>query len=185
MTYSNGVDIWALGCIIHEMLTGEIPFLGSIQESDPQLSLETISNDALMPQTDITALQAFCNGRIDLPTDSMQRSGVSTAAVECVKSMLVAIPNSRITAQDALQCEWLRPPADFGAVPELNEEQLKRRNHMWVSSSPRYPSIADLDINLVGKYLVQGWSLFIAHRNVPGEIYSKLVSSSPVFVMDR
>lgn len=42
MTYSNGVDIWALGCIIHEMLTGEIPFVGIIEEQDSQLSLETI-----------------------------------------------------------------------------------------------------------------------------------------------
>lgn len=129
MTYSNGVDIWALGCIIHEMLTGEIPFLGSIQELGSEFSLETVSNDGLMPQTDITALHAFCNGTIGLPTDSMQKSGVSIAAVECVKSMLVAIPNSRVTAQDALQCEWLRPPADFGVVPEMNQEQ-SRRNHM-------------------------------------------------------
>lgn len=132
--YSNWIDIWALGCIVHEMLTGEIPFLDcTAQHFDSEFSLETRPIDELTPQTDTGAMHAFCRGEIPFPTDSMRRSGVSTAAEQCVRSMLVAIPESRVTAQDALQNEWLQPPVVVGEEGEADGEQQVRRNNMSVS----------------------------------------------------
>lgn len=135
MAYTNEIDIWALGCIVHEMLTGEIPFLDNPQYFDSQLSLASEPDDAQMPQTDVIALKAFCDGSIAFPTDRMRRSGVSDAAEECVKSMLVVIPKFRVTAQDALQSEWLLPDGYLDAGAQPNAEQ-SRRNHMLVFSRP-------------------------------------------------
>lgn len=143
-TYSDGIDIWALGCVAHEMLTGQIPFLDSTpQYFDSELSLETMADDELTHDTDTTALKAFCDDKIAFPTERMRRAGVSAVAEECVMAMLVAVPNARISAQDALKSEWLRPPVDVVGVVEPNSEQQSKSKNMSVSSCPSYRLLVD------------------------------------------
>lgn len=136
-TYSTGIDIWALGCILHEMLTGEIPFLDSTpQYFDSDLSLESRADSELTAEVDIAALKDFCDGKV-FPNHGLRRAGVSAAAEECVKSMLVVIPEARVTAQNALLGEWLRPATEDGEEAELRAEQQARRKHMSVLSHSR------------------------------------------------
>lgn len=128
-TYTNEIDIWALGCIVHELLTGEIPFLDS-KEYFVTESTESESDDAPMPQTDVGALKEFCDGLTEFPSDGMRRSGVSDAAEECVRSMLVVIPKFRVAAKDALQSAWLLEQDDPVVTPESGENNHNRSHRM-------------------------------------------------------
>ena len=81
--YTNSVDIWAIGCISHEMLTGVLPF------------------------PSISDLSLYCI-RPEFPRNSMHRKNISRKGMEIVESMLALSPERRVTAKEALDSEWLR-----------------------------------------------------------------------------
>lgn len=107
--YSNAVDIWALGCIVHEVLTKEIPFLEAryFDSGFSGLTLDGEPEDGMMPETDLNAVKAFCDGTTEFPTERLRRSGVSGTAIEYVKILLVAEPRLRATGKEALQSAWV------------------------------------------------------------------------------
>lgn len=104
--YSNSVDMWSLGCVVYELLTAEIPFLEAGRPESFMSGLDTEYADE-MPQQDLSALKAFCDGKSDFPTDVLRLSGASDRAVEFVTSLLVPSPGSRAAAEAALQSQWL------------------------------------------------------------------------------
>ena len=93
--YTNAVDMWAVGCIAHEILTGSLPFPG------------------------ISELQSYCNWR-EFPWGLMCQKNVSRKGMEIVGRMLALHPERRVTAKAALDSEWLRLEDLAGAVsPEV------------------------------------------------------------------
>lgn len=108
-TYTNAVDMWALGCIVHEVLTSEIPFLDRAPEDVETVmsGLDTIPDPSISPQTDITALKEFCDAKVEFPAQCLRQSGASEAAVEFVMTLLVANPHARLSASEARQSRWL------------------------------------------------------------------------------
>lgn len=115
-TYSKAVDIWAVGCIVHELLTLETPFLLA-ETFDSGVAALTLddewddeSEDELMSETDMNALKSFCDGAAQFPVLSLERAGVDEAAIEFVKMLLVANPGLRAAAKDALQSRWVCEP---------------------------------------------------------------------------
>lgn len=107
--YSNAVDMWALGCIVHEVLTMEIPFMEAryLDSRFSGLDHDGELEDEAMPETDMSAVKAFCEGLTEFPTECLRRSGVSCTAIEFVKTLLVAEPGKRVTGKEALQSEWV------------------------------------------------------------------------------
>lgn len=106
--YSQAVDMWALGCVVHEILTGEIPFREVEYEPDGTTEFDFGSEvGAMEPRTDIGTLKSFCDGKTDLPTDVLRRSLVSELAIAFVKELLVADPDSRAAAKKALASVWI------------------------------------------------------------------------------
>lgn len=101
--------MWAFGSIVHEVLTKEIPFLEArnLDSGFSGFTLDNESEDKMIPETDLDALKAFCDGMTELSTDCLRLSGVSHAAIEFVKTVLVAKPEMRATGKEALQSEWL------------------------------------------------------------------------------
>ena len=83
--YTNAVDIWAVGCIAHEMLTRLLPF------------------------PNISELSLYCIS----PRNSMLLKNISRKGMEIVESMLAINPDRRIAAKEALNSEWLRPEEDM------------------------------------------------------------------------
>ena len=81
--YTNAIDIWALGCITHELLTQTLPFQG----------LGELSFYCLCPT---------------LPRNTMLSKGISNGGIEFVKRALAYPPEFRIAAREALDLEWLR-----------------------------------------------------------------------------
>lgn len=55
--YSNAIDMWALGCLVHERLTGEIPFREIEHEAGGPTELDIATGEIMEPLTDIFAVK--------------------------------------------------------------------------------------------------------------------------------
>ena len=82
--YTNSIDIWALGCITHEILTLALPLQGRVE------------------------LSSYCSNP-KLPRNTMALKNISKGGIEFVERALAYPPEYRITAREALGLEWLRP----------------------------------------------------------------------------
>lgn len=106
-SYSKGVDMWALGCVVYELMTGQIPFREVEYEPDGITELDFGTEEFMEPRTDLDALKSFCDGKTEFATNILRQSRVSDAGIEFVKGILVANPDSRATAKEALGRAWL------------------------------------------------------------------------------
>lgn len=130
--YTNAVDIWALGCLVHKILTLETPFLEKLDTEATGLDSDFtgLGSTAQTPQTDMNLFHAFCSGSISLPTEILQ-SQVNSRGVDFVKSLLVPDPGLRISPKDALNHRWM---FDFPLIfdqengPEVLKSQFRSLN---------------------------------------------------------
>lgn len=108
--YTNAVDMWALGVILHEMLTSEIPFVLRGQgntSGDTDYSGVVIGNTLHGKELDFHLLEEFCAGRKGLPL-SLLEPGKNSEVLYLLKSLITANPKRRISAASALRSEWIR-----------------------------------------------------------------------------
>lgn len=104
-SYSKIVDIWALGAVVHKILTSEIPFLDKYE--DPEMS-GLDSGYATSTDVDIGLLSDYCRKSQPFPTESLLTNKASKDAIDFVTSMMVADPRGRVSAAAALNSGWLR-----------------------------------------------------------------------------
>ena len=81
--YTNAVDVWATGCIAHELLTQVPPFRG------------------------FRGLISYCY-RPEFPREAMLPKNIGQNGMEFVESTLAYPPERRIAANEALDSERLR-----------------------------------------------------------------------------
>ena len=98
--YKNAVDIWAVGCIAYEMLTGVLLF------------------------PNLCALGSYCY-RPEFPRKPMLSKNISQKGMEIVESMLDLLLVRRTKAKEALDSEWLRLE-DEGPESRSTEEGQER-----------------------------------------------------------
>lgn len=103
-SYTNSIDLWALGAIVHEMLTQEIPFFDTYVDSDPDIATMTSTQYRAV---DMDVLYGYCRGLIPFPCGSLQNHGVSEEGIEFVKSLMVVNPSERASAALAVKSPWL------------------------------------------------------------------------------
>ncbi|XP_012283149.1 peripheral plasma membrane protein CASK isoform X2 [Orussus abietinus] len=104
--YGKPGDVWSAGVLLHVLLTGTLPFVGS--------------RDRLR--------DAICRGRVQMETSLWD--SISEPAKDLIQRMLTTDVNHRITIQEVLNHKWLRD-RDKGAVRvHLAEtiEELKKFN---------------------------------------------------------
>lgn len=113
--YTNAVDMWSLGCLVHEMLTTERPFLEDAHDSDPESSLQ-FDTCTFEPQADIDMIIEFCRDERDFPGEVLEKSGASAGETGFVKALLLPDPRLRLTAVNALASPWISGQSESGSV---------------------------------------------------------------------
>lgn len=102
--YSTAVDMWALGCLVHAMLTGETPFVERLAAEDLFSGLSSTNNDQ---STDMFLLAEFCKGNVGFPTQALESCKSTGSAIRFVRRLLVADPKRRVSADAALMDVWI------------------------------------------------------------------------------
>eukprot|EP00095_Tigriopus_kingsejongensis_P000281 maker-scaffold816_size93094-snap-gene-0.12 protein:Tk00281 transcript:maker-scaffold816_size93094-snap-gene-0.12-mRNA-1 annotation:"peripheral plasma membrane protein cask isoform x4" len=104
--YGKPVDVWSAGILVHILLSGAIPFVGT--------------KDRLY--------ESVCTGKLYLHTARWQY--VSDQAKDLIRQMLTVDPEERITVDEALNHPWIRERERFVPKMHLHEtvEELRRFN---------------------------------------------------------
>lgn len=101
-SYTNQIDIWALGAIVHEMLTLQIPFLDTYVNQDSGFTMSTVEDTV-----DTSLLCTYCQGGSPFPCGTLRSHGVPEDGIEFVKKLMAVNPSERLSAAAALASEWL------------------------------------------------------------------------------
>ncbi|KAI5849386.1 ankyrin repeat-containing domain protein [Morchella snyderi] len=106
--YKNSVDLWSLGCLLHEVMTLKLPFMvdSSCSFDSTTTGVAAISSTSQV-EFDYKAFYKFCDGEVDLPTGTLQSFNISERGIEFIKSLLVPDPRFRPSAANAMKSEWL------------------------------------------------------------------------------
>ncbi|NXS34703.1 MK15 kinase, partial [Pomatostomus ruficeps] len=134
-SYTKGVDMWSIGCILGEMLLGKPLFPGTSTMNQIEQILRVIP--APSPE-DIVALQSEYKASVINHMSSRQRvafeeifpSSTPPPALDLLKKLLVFNPDKRLTAEEALQhpyvsrfhCPSKEPSLDFDVILPLGDD---------------------------------------------------------------
>lgn len=105
-SYSNAVDLWALGVVVHEILTSEIPFLDSDTDTTMTITGELCTSDDT-PEVDMELLFKYCRDPALFPTQPFHTNGISDIWQDFVRSLMAVDPRDRPSATDALNSRCL------------------------------------------------------------------------------
>jgi len=98
--YTSSVDIWSLGCVMYELLTGTKLFVSGVQ------------------------VCRYCFGKWSFPEDTLRRLSPPTdyAGISLLKAMLLIQPEDRPTATGALNDLWFVAQSDLVEWYKLDTE---------------------------------------------------------------
>lgn len=127
INYTTAVDLSALGVVIHEVLTSEIPFqetyldINTYQDSDQVTLTSNVG-----PELDPHMLYRYCQGLEPFPVGCMQKHQVDADGIDFVTNLMVVNPHDRASATDALDCQWLEiEPSEINIPPAAGPELLR------------------------------------------------------------
>ncbi|NXF38891.1 MK15 kinase, partial [Nyctibius bracteatus] len=134
-SYTKGVDMWSIGCILGEMLLGKPLFPGTSTVNQIEQILRVIP--APSPE-DILTLQSDYRASVINRLGSRQRvtfeeilpSSTPLPALDLLKKLLVFNPDKRLTAEEALQhpyvkrfhCPATEPSLDYDVILPLDDD---------------------------------------------------------------
>lgn len=108
-SYTNAVDLWALGAVVHKILTTEIPFLDEGPGGSSALisGIDVGSATEQYAEIDMSLLSDYCRGERPFPVGSLRKNLVARDGIGFVYSLMVADPRERVSAERALNSVWL------------------------------------------------------------------------------
>ncbi|NWR62185.1 MK15 kinase, partial [Bucorvus abyssinicus] len=134
-SYTKGVDMWSIGCILGELLLGKPLFPGTSTVNQIEQILRVIP--APSPE-DILALQSDYRASVIHRMSSRQRvtfeeilpASTPLPALDLLKKLLVFNPDKRLTAEEALQhpyvkrfhCPAREPSLDYDVILPLGDD---------------------------------------------------------------
>ncbi|XP_074598158.1 cyclin-dependent kinase 12 isoform X2 [Brevipalpus obovatus] len=147
--YGPAIDVWSCGCILGELFTKRPLF----QASNEQIQLESISKICGTPTSQnwpsVTSLPLWNQFK---PKKIYRRrlredfSFMPKAALELLDAMLCLDPSKRITAEEAMKCEWLRTSTmSAPSLPhwqdchEMWSKQRRKKAHQQAQANQQQP----------------------------------------------
>ncbi|NWY56059.1 MK15 kinase, partial [Chionis minor] len=134
-SYTKGVDMWSIGCILGELLLGKPLFPGTSTVNQIEQILRVIP--APSPE-DILDMQSDYRASVINRMTSRQRvtfeeilpSSTPLPALDLLKKLLVFNPDKRLTAEEALQHPYVRrfhcparePSLDYDVILPLGDD---------------------------------------------------------------
>ncbi|XP_075346410.1 mitogen-activated protein kinase 15 isoform X1 [Mycteria americana] len=134
-SYTKGVDMWSIGCILGELLLGKPLFPGTSTVNQIEQILRVVP--APSPE-DILAMQSDYRASVINHMSSRQRvtfeeilpSSTPLPALDLLKKLLVFNPEKRLTAEEALQhpyvkrfhCPAREPSLDYDVILPLGDD---------------------------------------------------------------
>uniref|UniRef100_A0A8C6NZ59 Mitogen-activated protein kinase 15 n=1 Tax=Nothobranchius furzeri TaxID=105023 RepID=A0A8C6NZ59_NOTFU len=123
--YSNGVDMWSLGCILGEMLLGKALFPGTSTINQIEKIMSAIPNPS--PE-DVIAIRSEYGSSViqrmllkpQVPLEDLLQPSVPPDAIDLLKRLLVFNPDKRLTADQALQHPYVARFHNPAKEPALN-----------------------------------------------------------------
>ncbi|NXG85648.1 MK15 kinase, partial [Stercorarius parasiticus] len=190
-SYTKGVDMWSIGCILGELLLGKPLFPGTSTVNQIEQILRVIP--APSPE-DILAMQSDYRASVINRMSSRQRvtfeeilpSSTPLPALDLLKKLLVFNPDKRLTAEEALQhpyvkrfhCPAREPSLDYDVILPLGDDiQLSVAEYR----NKLYEMILEKKLNRHPKEQVQREGI---HLN-PSESKPLLPNSSSVTLPTR
>ena len=108
-TYSYGVDVWSLGCILAEMYLGRMIFQGNTEIAQLEMIIHACGSINEGSYPGVQSLPGFRTFR--LPQSPRRIEGIiekhDASAVELVSRMLCIDPQSRITISQVVESKYL------------------------------------------------------------------------------
>lgn len=113
-SYSNAVDLWAVGCILGELLRGgEVLFPGRDFKHQVETICALLGKPRLEETKHVTSGRArrFLEGLPDLDGSKLRNlfEGKDPTAVDLMEKLLRFNPNERLTAAEALHHPFVQP----------------------------------------------------------------------------
>ncbi|NWX92608.1 MK15 kinase, partial [Nothoprocta ornata] len=134
-SYTKGVDMWSIGCILGELLLGKPLFPGTSTVNQIEHILRVIPAPSA---EDILAMQSDYRASVINRLSSRQRvtfeeilpSSTPLHALDLLKKLLVFNPDKRLTAEEALQhpyvkrfhCPAREPSLDYDVILPLDDD---------------------------------------------------------------
>ncbi|XP_062203547.1 putative cyclin-dependent kinase F-2 [Phragmites australis] len=120
--YDAGIDTWALGCIMAELLAGAPLFRGRSEMDQLNKVFDTVGMKDMKSWPGFARLpraeSALCNR--SRPPSRLREMfpALSAAGFDVLSGLLACRPDSRLTAADALRCPWFAEAAAPEAMPD-------------------------------------------------------------------
>lgn len=102
--YDHRCDYWSLGVMMHQLLVGELPFIG---ESTPEV------------------LKSIIEDQLDLTGEKW--TAISEDAKDLLRKLLEKNPFKRISAKGALKHAWIKKARNPALIQELEAQKRKEK----------------------------------------------------------
>lgn len=155
MHYGNEVDLWSVGCIMAELLTGQVLFPGTdhIDQLSRILQIVGTPDAEFLAKITSDTARKFIESMPAFPKKDFKEYfvGANHSAVDLLEKLLVMDPDRRCSAEQALQHPYLANYADSDDEPtsepyddsfeklELTQEKWKVKVYEDISSYEQDP----------------------------------------------